>query len=75
MYSYAYVNTGGLVQFGNVGSATPFWWRDVSAMVVANVLYEKSVFLKYKIVALKRHFKGPEKKCRYRRTDLTVKLQ
>jgi len=44
-------------------------------MVVANVLYEKSVLLKYKIVALKRHFKGPEKKCRYRRTDLTAKLQ
>jgi len=49
--------------------------RDLSAMVGANVLYEKGVFLKYSRIALWRHFKGLEKECRYRRTNLTAELQ
>jgi len=43
-------------------------------MVVANVLCEKIVFLKYSRIAIDRHFKRPEKKRRYRRTDLAVEL-
>jgi len=39
-------------RFSDAGSATPFRIRDVSAMVVGNVLYEKSVFLKYSRIAL-----------------------
>jgi len=31
-------------RFGNAGSAMPIRRRDVSAMVVENVLYEKTVF-------------------------------
>jgi len=49
-----------LGQFNNV----------VSVMVVANVLCEKSVFLKCSRIVLQYHFKGLEKKRRYRWTDL-----
>jgi len=45
-----------LGQFNNV----------VSVMVVANVLCEKSVFLKCSRIVLQYHFKGLEKKRRYR---------
>ena len=41
-------------------------WRDVSAKLVANILHEKSVFLKYSRIALKRHFKATEEKRRDR---------
>jgi len=40
----------------------PLWRRDASSMVIANVLYENSVFLKYSRIAIQRHFKGTEKK-------------